>query len=168
VNHKPFRVCNTLHFIYQHWNIIGTLRIDTIHINQRSLDRSSHIVWLTFMRCVHFLMTMITVTITELLYTRTCRRICMSVTDVVIIADHTGIVCNEWMLSNDCIQNRWKEGSWPDLKQHPGIRMERLRKTTRNLSQYRRCPGRNSNQTPSEYRSNWDLIYSQQQVWRAH
>jgi hypothetical protein len=37
------------------------------------------------------------------------------------------------------------------LRYYPGIRPVGLRKTKKNLSQYKRCPGRESNKGPLEY-----------------
>jgi hypothetical protein len=41
--------------------------------------------------------------------------------------------------------------SWPNLRRYPGICVEGLRKTTTNLSQDSRSPGRDLNPGPPEY-----------------
>jgi hypothetical protein len=41
--------------------------------------------------------------------------------------------------------------SWPNLRYYPGIRLGGLRKTTKNLSQGSRSPGRDLNPGPPEY-----------------
>jgi hypothetical protein len=44
-----------------------------------------------------------------------------------------------------------RKRSWPNLKYCPGICLERLRKTTKNLSQDSRSPGRGFHPGPPEY-----------------
>jgi hypothetical protein len=41
--------------------------------------------------------------------------------------------------------------SWPNLRYYPGICLEGLRKTTKNLTQDNRSPGRDLNPGPPEY-----------------
>jgi hypothetical protein len=44
-----------------------------------------------------------------------------------------------------------KTQSWPNLRQYPGICLEGLRKTMKNLSQDIQSPGRDMNSVPPEY-----------------
>jgi hypothetical protein len=42
-------------------------------------------------------------------------------------------------------------GSWPDLWYYPGICLERMRKTTENLSQDSQSPGQDLKMGPTKY-----------------
>jgi hypothetical protein len=44
-----------------------------------------------------------------------------------------------------------RKRSWPNLRYYPGICLEGLTKTTKNLSQHSRSPGRDLNPGPPEY-----------------
>jgi hypothetical protein len=44
-----------------------------------------------------------------------------------------------------------RKPSWPNLRYYPGIRVVRLRKTTKPMSQGSRSPGRDLNPGPPEY-----------------
>jgi hypothetical protein len=54
---------------------------------------------------------------------------------------------------NDDLKSIWKGAVVAEYRFCSGIFVERLRKPTRNLSQYSRCPGRDSNRAPPEYKS---------------
>jgi hypothetical protein len=49
-----------------------------------------------------------------------------------------------------CVNDNWKERSWPNLRYYSGIYFERLSKTTRNLRQDSQSPGRDFNPGPPE------------------
>jgi hypothetical protein len=52
---------------------------------------------------------------------------------------------------NDDWKGCGRKRSWPNLKYYLGIGLEGLRKTTKNLSQHSRSPGRDLNPGPPEY-----------------
>jgi hypothetical protein len=54
---------------------------------------------------------------------------------------------------SDELEMIWKEAVVSLLRYYRRILLERLRKTTKNLCQDSRCPGRNLNPTPPEYDS---------------
>jgi hypothetical protein len=53
-------------------------------------------------------------------------------------------------VSNE-FERMWKKRSWPNLRYYSGICLEGLRKTTKNLSQDSRSPGRDLDPGPPEY-----------------
>jgi hypothetical protein len=52
---------------------------------------------------------------------------------------------------NDELKRVWKERSWRNLRHYIGIYLERLRRTTRNVSQVSWSLGRDLNLGPPEY-----------------
>jgi hypothetical protein len=56
----------------------------------------------------------------------------------------------EWQV-NDELEGKVASGRGPTLKHHPGIRLEGLRKTTKNLNQDSRSSGRELKPGPPEY-----------------
>jgi hypothetical protein len=55
------------------------------------------------------------------------------------------------MIVNNELERCGRKRSWPNLRYHPGICLEGLRKDTETLSQYSRSPGRDLNPRPPEY-----------------
>jgi hypothetical protein len=51
-----------------------------------------------------------------------------------------------------------RKRSWPNLRYYPGICLEGLRKTTKNLSQDNRSPGRDLNPGPPEYEGVFSVL----------
>jgi hypothetical protein len=61
-------------------------------------------------------------------------------------------VSNSWMTIMNW-KGWWMRDRAQILRYYLGIRLEELRKTTGNISQESRCPGRDSNQVPPEHKS---------------
>jgi hypothetical protein len=61
---------------------------------------------------------------------------------------------------NNELESNGRKRSWPNIRYHPVISLEKLRKTTKRLSQNSRSPCRDSDSRPHEYESRGSDVLS--------